>query len=89
MSDWINMKLVRQYQNERLKEVAHYQLVQEAKAANQSKPIYAPTLAMVGGWLVAWGSQLQAHYGNIADNINSSVSSDDCGCGESLLPQVR
>lgn len=89
MSDWMDMKLVRQYQSERLREAAHYQLVEEVKIINQSKPIYAPTLAMIGGWLVTWGSQLQSHYGSIADNLNSAVCNDDCASRENLAAQAR
>jgi hypothetical protein len=78
MSDWMNVKLVRQHQRERLQESRHDRLIQDAKGTVPSRPIYAPTLAMFGGWLVTWGNQLQLHYGNIVDNM-STIGNEDCG----------
>jgi hypothetical protein len=70
MQDWMLVKQAQISQNERLRQ-AHLnhlaiQAEQVLRDQNPTLPVYAPALARIGGWLVAWGNRLQTEYGNIA-----------------------
>jgi hypothetical protein len=81
MQDWTLLKQAQIAQDERLRQANHDHLIVQAmqnlNCATPNRPIYAPALAQIGGWLVAWGSRLQTEYGNIAAKLDESQTSDD------------
>jgi hypothetical protein len=80
MSDWYYSKTAKYAQSERLREAQHQRLVDQVMRAQQTKrdPLYAVTLAKIGGWLIASGSYLQANFGNFTDNFKDSISQELC-----------
>jgi hypothetical protein len=38
--------------------------------------IYGPVMFRVGGWLMAWGRQLQAEYGEISNSLQEMREAD-------------
>jgi len=65
--DWMRWQLAKDHQSEMLRDAARDRLIRivvEAHIHGQSRrEFYGPALARLGGWLVAWGASLQAHYG--------------------------
>jgi hypothetical protein len=77
MSEWMLNQTIKNYQNERLRAAEHDHLVEKTlRMREHGAPIYAVTLARIGGWLVASGSYLQAHYGNIKESISQELACD-------------
>ncbi len=77
MSEWMLNQTIKNYQNERLRAAEHDHLVQKAlRMREYHDPIYALTLARIGGWLIASGSFLQSHYGNIKESISQELACD-------------
>lgn len=75
MSDWKPM----QYEYDRIHRetlLAQAEAQRLAKTARSRRPvrIYGPVLFTFGGWLMAWGSRLQAQYGELSTNLREMGS---------------
>lgn len=51
--------------DERLQEAQHHRIVQSILNEQRPTVFYAPALARVGRWLIAWGWRLRARYGEV------------------------
>ena len=76
MSDWKPM----QYEYDSihranlLTEAETRRMAKAARPARRPVRIYGPVLFTVGGWLMNWGSRLQAHYGELSTNLRGMSS---------------
>ena len=76
MLNW-NEFTVKQKHNELLREADRLRLVRAALAGRrQHARFYAPVLARLGVWLVAWGWRLRVRYGSIEFAVETGQGHD-------------
>lgn len=64
---WQNYDITRERYNDLLREAAHRRLLHQIRGSDPrySDLFYAPALARLGRWLIAWGWRLRARYGEV------------------------
>ena len=76
MLNW-NELMVKQKHTDLLREAERQRLVRAALAGRrQHARFYAPMLARLGVWLVAWGWRLRARYGSIELAVETGQGHD-------------
>lgn len=73
--NWHDYYLAHQQHDDRLRLAQHLRLV-NSLTHTPTNAFYAPALAYLGRWLIAWGWRLRARYSNVEFDTRPDISHD-------------